>query len=260
MIRGLFFDVDGTLVSFQNRVVSEQVREDLLTLRARGMKLFLATGRSRQDLARTQMLRDLVFDGYITLNGQCCFNGREIYRDVPICREDLEAGCAVLREHPQFQAMLAGDGFSYLTGVNDRVRAVFDHLHTDLYPVRSPEELLDEKIYQFIPLVTGEEEALFLSRMTHCTYTRWHPMGIDILPQGRGKADGIQATLDYYGLERSEIAAFGDGHNDLTMLNLAGYSVAMGNGSHEVKAVADYITGTVEEDGISAALRHMHLL
>lgn len=83
---------------------------------------------------------------------------------------------------------------------------------------------------------------------------------MDILLAGDGKAEGIRATLDYYGLKQEEIMAFGDGVNDLSMLSMAGLSVAVGNAVPEVKKAADYVTGSVEEDGVSAALRHFGLL
>ena len=50
--------------------------------------------------------------------------------------------------------------------------------------------------------------------------------------------------------------AFGDGDNDVKMLEIAGVSAAMGNGSANVKAVADYITDDIDEDGIEKALYH----
>ena len=54
--------------------------------------------------------------------------------------------------------------------------------------------------------------------------------------------------------------AFGDGVNDLSMLSMAGLSVAVGNAVREVREAADYVTGSVEEDGVSSALRHFGLL
>ena len=95
--------------------------------------------------------------------------------------------------------------------------------------------MLEHSIYQLAPLVEPGEEELFLRVMPHCTYTRWHPQGVDILLAGDGKAEGIRATLDYYGLKQEEIMAFGDGVNDLSMLSMAGLSVAVGNAVPEVK-------------------------
>ncbi len=260
MIKAAFFDVDGTLVSFQLGKITDRLREDLLALRRRGILLFLATGRARQDLARTRMLRSLSFDASVTLNGHCCYNDREVYLDRPICREDLEGACGVLRANPELAALMAGNGESYVNQLNHRALEIFDYMHTPPYPVRPPEWMLEHKIYQFIPLVERGGEELFLKAMPHCTYTRWHPKGVDIIPAGEGKAEGIRATLDYYGLKKEEIIAFGDGINDLTMLAMAGVSVAMGNAVQEVKAAADYVTDSVEEDGVCRALRHFGLL
>ena len=260
MIKAAFFDVDGTLVSFRYGVVTDRLRADLMALRERGVLLFLATGRAKQDLARTGMLRDLVFDGYVTLNGHCCFNQREIYRDEPIPREDLERAVEVLRAHPHMAALMAGNGKSCINQLNQRAQEIFQFLHTQPYEVQPPEWMLEHSIYQLAPLVEPGEEELFLQVMPHCTYTRWHPKGVDILLAGDGKAEGIRTTLDYYGLSREEIIAFGDGVNDLSMLSMAGLSVAVGNAVQEVKDAADYITDTVEEDGVSSALRHFCLL
>ena len=120
--------------------------------------------------------------------------------------------------------------------------------------------MLEHKIYQFIPLVGEGVEQVFLDVMPHCVSTRWHPEGVDIIPAGDGKAAGIRATLDRYGLGREEIIAFGDGINDRSMLAMAGVSVAMGNAVQEVKDEADFVTDSVEEDGVCRALRHFGLL
>ena len=66
--------------------------------------------------------------------------------------------------------------------------------------------------------------------------------------------------LDENGLKREEIMAFGDGENDIDMLKFAGIGVAMGNASDEVKAAADYVTDSVDADGIAKALKHFGLI
>ena len=67
---------------------------------------------------------------------------------------------------------------------------------------------------------------------------------------------GIQEILQYYNLDVSQIMAFGDGDNDVKMLEIAGIAVAMGNGNENVKAVADYVTDDIDQDGIANALYH----
>lgn len=261
MIRAAVFDVDGTLVPYGVAALSDRLRADLLELRRRGIRLFLATGRGKRDLDSTGMLRDVVFDAYLTFTGLRCYDEGGLYRNVTIRREDLENGCRVLREHPEIVAIMETDEGNFLNQVNDRVLDLFSReIHTPVYPVAPPEELLDKNVYQFVAMIPRGEEDRFLSVMPHCTYARWHPRAIDIIPKGDGKADGIRVTLERWGLRREEVMAFGDGENDISMLKLAGIGVAMGSAEGCVKAAADFVTASAEEDGISAALRRFGLL
>ena len=61
-------------------------------------------------------------------------------------------------------------------------------------------------------------------------------------------------------LANGETMAFGDGQNDIEMLRHAGIGVVMGNAAEEVQAAADYVTASVDEDGVSRALRHFGLI
>ena len=149
---------------------------------------------------------------------------------------------------------------TFLTQHNDRVRDIYRFLHTTLYPVCPLEWMLEGKVYQFVPFVPPNEESVFLDVMPGCTYTRWHPLGIDVIPRDGGKEVGVQAAMERYGLLPEEVIVFGDGENDMGMMALAGISVAMGNGEEQVKAMASYVTGTVEQGGVSKALRHFGLL
>lgn len=261
MIKAAIFDVDGTLVPYGVNAISDELREDLLALRKKGIRLILATGRGKHDLDNTGMLRDVTFDAYLTFTGLRCYDDKGLYRNVTIQREDLVNGCRVLRANPEIIAVMQTDRGNFLNRINDEVRELFTTvLHTPIYPVAPPEDYLDKNVYQFVVMVPRGEEEQFLSVMPHCTFARWHPQAIDIIPRGDGKADGIRATLERYGLSREEVIAFGDGENDISMLKLAGLGVAMGNAEAVVKASADYVTASVQDNGVSAALRKFGLL
>ena len=261
MIKAAFFDIDGTLVSFRQKVLSDRLCADLPALRERGIKIYICSGRALQDLERTGMLRGVQFDGYVTLNGQYCRDADgTVLRDAPIALSDLRGAYEVLAARPEIPVLLEGNGESYLTQINDRVREIYDFLHTELYPVRDAAWMLEGKVYQFVPFVEPEQEALFLDAMPNCVSTRWHPKGIDVMPRDGGKGTGVRAVMERCGFAREEVMAFGDGENDMSMMAQAGISVAMGNGEDQVKAMAGYVTGAVEDDGVSKALRHFGLL
>ena len=83
MIKAIFFDIDGTLVSFRQKFLSDRLLADLAALREQGIKTFICSGRALQDLENTGMLRGTKFDGYVTINGQfCCSKGHTGYSSV----------------------------------------------------------------------------------------------------------------------------------------------------------------------------------
>ena len=71
---------------------------------------------------------------------------------------------------------------------------------------------------------------------------------------------GIQRYLDVLGIQPEEIIAFGDAENDLEMIRFAGIGVAMGNAEEPVKAIADFVTADIDDDGIEKALKHYNLI
>ena len=260
MIKAAFFDLDGTLVAYGRRGLSAKLRDDLFELRRRGIITVLATGRGKHDLKNIGMLGDVEFDCYITYNGYCCYDDNGIFRSVSMALEDLEAACAVLRENPEIVAIVEGENGNFFNRVDERVLEHYKEVSPEAYPVRPPEESIGEAVYQVVPFIERGREDLFLSVMPGCTATRWSEYATDLIPKGNGKADGIRAALERYGLKAEEIIAFGDGENDIPMLEIAGIGVAMGNARQIVKDKADHVTLTVHEDGVCAALRHFGLL
>ena len=86
------------------------------------------------------------------------------------------------------------------------------------------------------------------------------PFFLELVPQGIDKAQSLRRLLAKVNLTPEDMIAFGDGYNDLSMLRLAGMGVAMANAAPEVRAEADYITLSNEEDGVAAALEHFSCL
>lgn len=86
MIKAIFLDIDGTLVSFKTHQVPDSAARALKRVREQGVRLFIATGRHYTDLNN---LGDLEFDGYITLNGQYCYDRRGVIHKQHIPMQNL---------------------------------------------------------------------------------------------------------------------------------------------------------------------------
>jgi Cof subfamily protein (haloacid dehalogenase superfamily) len=80
------------------------------------------------------------------------------------------------------------------------------------------------------------------------------PYFLEITPKGIDKGKSMDILLDYVGITRKELVSFGDGMNDLPMIEIAGLGVCMANGRDELKKAADYVTSSNDEDGIAKVL------
>ena len=105
-----------------------------------------------------------------------------------------------------------------------------------------------------------EREPWLMERLPRCRSTRWNPYFMDVVPEGGSKRVGIAAICRSYGLATDETMALGDSRNGNEIRRLAGSGGAMGNAVEEVQAAADYVTASVDEDGVGRALRHFGLI
>ncbi|MBX3000677.1 MAG: HAD family phosphatase [Caldilineaceae bacterium] len=85
--------------------------------------------------------------------------------------------------------------------------------------------------------------------------TRTHELLVEGTAAGVDKGQGLRHLLAHLGIDPSRVMAIGDNDNDIPMLEVAGFSVAMGQAPEKVKAVADWIAPPIEEDGAAVALR-----
>ena len=258
MIKAVFFDIDGTLVSFKTHRISPAVLDGLHRLQAKGVKLFIATGRQQETAEAAVGV--FPFDGYITVSGQFCFAGDQVLWDNPIPPDSARHLIGLLERSKSPCVFLEGTQ-SHTVNPNPRLDLFPEQLNIPIPPVIPIREMLDRKFYQAVAFYTREEQqAAGADFFPGLDVLRWHPAFVDVVAPGGGKDRGMDVLLDHFGIDLSETMAFGDGENDLPMLRHAHIGVAMGNADELVKKQADYITGSVDEDGILTALAHFGLI
>ena len=96
--------------------------------------------------------------------------------------------------------------------------------------------------------------------MPKCRAVRWNKLFVDVIPSDGGKGVGIKKMIDYLGISQEETMAFGDGGNDIEMLEFVKIGVAMGNAGDNVKKSADYVTENVDDEGIYKALKKFEII
>lgn len=264
MIKALFFDIDGTLVSFKTHQIPVSTVSAIAEAKARGVQIFISTGRPKVIINNLQALEERhLIDGYITMNGGYCFAGDTVISKHPISPRsvDIITRYATERHIPNL-----------VVGEHDMVICDSGEVFEDLFykqlkvGIQLEEKTVAEAIaegkdiIQLTTFITEAQEAELQPLVPDCEMGRWHPAFVDITTQGCTKQQGIDEIIRHFGIRLEETMAFGDGGNDISMLQHAAIGVAMGNALDSVKSAADCITDTVDNDGVAKALKHFNVI
>lgn len=257
----LFFDIDGTLVSFETHEIPLSAVEALTRAKQRGARIFIATGRTMININNINPILHLV-DGYVTLNGARCIVGEKEICSYPMPKASVERAIEVCRRLDKSCVVVTKDHLAVYNPKAIVYRIFFGQLRlhwldNEPFALRL---LSEEPILQLTPFITEEEEHRLLTPLEGCVSGRWHDDFTDLTSEKADKGLGLLAVARYLGLDPRFTMAFGDGGNDIPMVRRAGIGVAMGNGREDLKAVADYVTTDVDHDGISVALRHFGII
>jgi len=256
-------DVDGTLLNSQGEL-SAGIESALQAVRERGITVSLVSGRGRQALM--PLLRRLELDGpYVAAEGAYIAdpsNGKVIacrtlaWRDaVKIVEMARAAQLSVFFESPEWWA---GE-------INPRQREWLQS-RTEKVEVTLVNDLLQHAPGELTKIsLLGDSETLAQveGQIRQCDWQLQimypSPTCLDICQSGVSKGTGLQRLASYLHIPLQRIAAIGDYYNDLSMLEIAGLAVAMGNSPPELKLAADAIAPTNDEGGVAWALHKLVL-
>lgn len=256
----LFFDIDGTLVSFKTHEIPQSTIQALTQAKANGSRVYIATGRPPLIITNLGAIEPLI-DGYITTNGALCYVGTELVTCQPIPKEDVLTCVNDCQEKGNSLIVVGRMDVAVFDPKGDVDRIFRQMLAVKNLDKASPlDEVLQQDILQLTPFFPADYEPELMARMPQCVSGRWHPEFTDITANGADKGKGILAMARHEGFDVSRTIAFGDGGNDTSMIIQAGIGVAMGNAIEELKQQADYITTSVDDNGILNALRHLHVI
>ncbi|MDR0395164.1 MAG: Cof-type HAD-IIB family hydrolase [Tannerella sp.] len=258
MVKALFFDIDGTLVSFKTHRIPDSTRKSIETIRNKGIKVFIATGRH---FSVINNLDDMTFDGYITMNGCYCLQGTDnVIFKKSIEQSDVNRFIDYLQQEKELSCLFVEEHRLSLNYVDDEMQFLINLLKQDMPSVNDLDYYRDKELFQLTAFFKDSQEEEVMSLLPNCSSMRWYPTFSDVIAKGVDKGVGIDQFCNYYGFPLEETMAFGDGGNDIEMLRHAGIGVAMGNANDNVKQAADYVTDSVDDDGILKALQHFELI
>lgn len=258
MMKIAFFDIDGTLVSFNTHCIPDSTLTALRRLHRNGVEIVIATGRAA---TRTPYISGIPYSAVIGLNGSECVirDGTVIKRhSIPheLFRKALDMG-----DRYDFAiAAKVGDGF-IVDKITPRVAEMSEKIGSQLPEVGNLRDLQpSDHIGQLCFFIDAETEKRIMPGLPGLSASRWCEIFADINISGVDKGTAIQEYAAFRGVSLKDTIAFGDGSNDLPMILKAGTGVAMGNASLQIRTLADYTADDVDNDGIAKALMHFGLI
>lgn len=259
-------DLDGTLVR-SDQSISQRTLDTLTRMQEMGVKVAVASGRPTFGTAHVaDALRLEEFGGYVM-----SYNGGEIYDWGTKTR--LHAQTLDKDIIPYLYTCAREHGMSIMTYIGKEVVSeVSDNEYIQYSVMRN--RMTMRQVEDFVATVQGAgivkciivgvptllpalETELQAALKGKAGVFRSEPFFLEIVPVGINKAKGLEILLDKIGVKSSELIAFGDGYNDIPMIEFAGMGVAMGNAAEEIKNAADFVTRSNNDDGIVYALKKL---
>ena len=267
MIELLALDADGTLVG-EDMVISDRVRRAVLKAQEYGVAVTVATGRmlpiTRGFARKLQIEIPLI-----------CYQGgliQALDADKPLYRATMDPD--VVREAIAWRKVGADRDWHMVLYADDAMfiaerrypeRFYRDLLGKTLCEVDDLASVLDHRdpvkfLFVADPSEADEIEAQMRQRFEgEMEIVRSHANFVEGNPLGVSKGDALRRLAGYLGVPRERVMAVGDQGNDVSMIRWAGIGVAMGNGSSEVKAVADWVAPPFSEHGAAVAIERFIL-
>lgn len=271
-IKAIALDIDGTLTN-DRKVITPRTKEALLAAQDSGIKLILSSGRPVQGLhAIASELQLETHDGLlVAFNGAHVVDAQtdEVLFDQPMEEEVLRALVAHMRGFDVIPWITEG---KYLY-VERGARHLITYRDASFDIVEYERRMCDLELVEvddLLEVCSRPQDKLLCASEPEYLQKHWRAMYepffdslsgmftadfyFEFMAPGITKGNALAGALPKVGIDASEVIAFGDAQNDISMLEWAGMGVAMGNATEAAKAAADMVTGSNNEDGIAAAL------
>ena len=256
-VRIIFFDIDGTLIDMERKVISENTLNALSALKKKGIKICIATGRSPMQVP---VFPGSEFDAFLTYNGSLCYDNSGVIFSNPLKREDVRRiiGNALDMNRP---LSLATRNRLVSNGADRDLIDYYAFAKISVQIAPDFNEVAEnDEIFQIMVGSRKEEYDSLLNGVRDAKIAAWWTRAVDIIPSSGGKGVAIDKILRFYNIGRDEAMAFGDGNNDLEMLKSVAKGIAMQNASEDLKNIAFDICGDVKEDGVYYYLKEKGII
>jgi Cof subfamily protein (haloacid dehalogenase superfamily) len=278
--KAIFLDMDGTILNHKN-LVSIHTKEVIDQLRNQGKFVFIATGRAIDEIEGL-VPKGFQVDGVVTSNGMAGYVGEKAIFKHSLPLNLVEEIINRARENEVYYELFPY-GLDRITLRQDRKYVENEITETKPESVGTNEwlsrkEAINEKIMWVDEIVSDEFSKFYFFAKSKEHINHWKKElerlkkeidfttsissnhNVEVMAANVNKATGIQQMLKHFHLSDTEAMAIGDSDNDLPMLRLVHYSVAMKNAPDSIKEIVDDVTEfTCDEDGVAYYLKKRFL-
>ena len=273
MMKAILLDIDGTLVNSKQQI-TDKTKKALLKAQEDGIRVILASGRPINGMMH--LAKELEMEKH---HGLCvCFNGARVVdcqtkevlfnqtMSLDLCKEILNH----LKKFDGVWPLIVKDEYAYVNNVYNcmvhvkgkEINIINHEAHDNnfiLCEKRDLAEFVEEPLNKIMAIAEPEilekcheEISAPFKGKVNAMFTA--PFYYEITNLGIDKVKAMKQVFDDLGITFDDCIAFGDAQNDQSMVEHSKVGVAMGNACDSLKAVADYVTDSNEEDGIANAL------
>lgn len=262
-IKLLVFDIDGTLVDVSKQTVEASAVTAINKAKANGYQILIATGRSFFFI-HEDVKKSINTDYYVTVNGASLNDSNgSVIKQHGFDVESLKKLIAYGKQHDYDFAVKYAE-YMGVYGNHKRFIERYAGLNHPAvaFLIKDNEENFFEKdeplgVYMFAPVEKISELRKLIPDLSFVPGTK---QSFEAVHPSVNKTKNIESVIKQLGLTWDNVMTFGDGHNDIEMLEKAHVGVAMGNAHDEVKQHADYVTDNILDDGIEKALKHFNII
>ena len=254
MIKLMATDMDGTWLNSKKEYDHEKFEQMMKLAKEQGVKFVIASGNQYENLLTRfpkEYLNQLYF---VAENGAYVLKGREILNIIDLNQEELDTIWQIKKEYDDQKTVLAGVNSAYTLKRYGEDFIKHLHLFYEKMTVVDDYSEVNDRIFKFT-ISTEVGKASDMARLLKQKYPNLDMVAgsnaaVDISREGMNKAVGLKLLGQRYDIKRSEMVAFGDGGNDVAMLEYAGTSYATATALPEAKRAANHLIGSSDESAV----------
>jgi len=267
-------DLDGTFLK-DDKTIPEENLKAFEACAAKGVEIVPATGRLVAGIP--EEIRNLSGVRYVIGTNGALITDLWENKEISACRIKNELAVSILmlaqnsKDDIMYDAYIDGlgytseyfyehaDKYAPSAAVAKLIRKTRQPMENHVSAVKNSGKDVEKVNMFFVSMEARQRMREMLAQIPGIFVSSSLPNNLEINAVGADKGSALLRLAEYLGISREETMAFGDGENDVTMIRNAGIGVAMENGEDCVKAVADHITCSNNENGVAEAIRQFVL-